>query len=586
MKKKTILCVLALFAILLFSACGAETTTTSESTAISPPQSTPKPDIPDEQELIRTYTDELSKLTNSSIVSTQYENYEQEEVADDVSFLDLIINMEDDKVLEVSMMHTDSWKVVLIKNKNNSHCYYLGDDDDDRVFAGEDYYEYSTDTLIPKENFQTKNKLEKITFVSPSHWKKTKNKTGYSFYNNAATQLYIMFFCSKVPSNSLDQAWESLDSIFNNYSLNEEKDVIIGGKDGKQWSFSYESDNGTDYNAIYSMVIDKKIAYSFMVMTPYIVDDTVFNAMLESVEWKNSSKSNTGFKSNDKHIYNMHTFSDAIQISYNECHELGLRIADIWHDAIMKESDTNTIEYTYDTENKKYRDYNSALSCYMQSDEYKKYKDNITTTKNNLLNLYTLLNDLSDEFSNNKKYIKEIYDAYAAYQNSLLTPSGTYDKYLQSVNGSTNITALCDTLNALIPKYEKKNYSLKEEDLYVSFYYGLRYGKFTGSFSNGNINGNGTFFSTNTDGTTWTYTGNFKDGHFSGKGKSKWSNGSSYKGEYKNDRMNGQGTYIWSDGSSYEGEYKNGYMNGQGTYISSDGTVYKGTFEDNMFISQ
>jgi hypothetical protein len=99
-----------------------------------------------------------------------------------------------------------------------------------------------------------------------------------------------MFFCSKVPSNSLDQAWESLDSIFNNYSLNEEKDVKIGGRDGKQWSFSYESDNGTNYNAIYSMVIDKKIAYSFMVMTPYIVDDTVFNAMLESVEWKNSNK--------------------------------------------------------------------------------------------------------------------------------------------------------------------------------------------------------------------------------------------------------------------------------------------------------
>lgn len=290
MKKKTILCVLTLFAILLFSACGTETPTTSESTTIPTPQSTPKFDIPDEQELIRTYTDELSKLTNSSIVSTQYENYEQEEVADDVSFLDLIINMEDDKALEVSMMHTDSWKVILIKNKNNSHCYYLGDNDDDRVFAGKDYYEYSTDTLIPKENFQTKNKLEKITFVSPSHWKKTKNKTGYSFYNNAATQLYIMFFCSKVPSNSLDQAWESLDSIFNNYSLNEEKDVKIGGRDGKQWSFSYESDNGTNYNAIYSMVIDKKIAYSFMVMTPYIVDDTVFNAMLESVEWKNSNK--------------------------------------------------------------------------------------------------------------------------------------------------------------------------------------------------------------------------------------------------------------------------------------------------------
>lgn len=584
MKKKAILCSLALFAILFCSACGTEAPTTSNSAADPAPQSTPKLDIPDEQELIRTYTDELSKLTNSSIVSTQYESYKPDEIADD---LDLIINMDDGRTLKVSMMHMNSWSVVSIKNKNNSHSYYLGEGVDDLAFSGIDFYEYSTDTLIPKENFQTKNKLKKITFLSPSHWKKSKTETGYSFYNNTATQHYIMFFCSKVPSaSSLDQAWESLDSIFNNYSLDEKKDVKIGGRDGKQWSFSYESDNGTNYNAIYSMVIDKKIAYSFMVMTPWVLDDTVFNAMLESVEWKNSSKSNMGFKSNDKHIYNMHTFSDAIQISYNECHELGLRIADIWHDAIMKESDTNTIEYTYDTENKKYRDYNSALSCYMQSDEYKKYKDNITTTKNNLLNLYTQLNDLPVEFSNIKKYIKEIYDTYAAYQSSLLTPNGTYDKFVESVNGSTNITVLCDTLNALIPEYEKKNYSFKDEDLYVSFYYGLRYGKFTGSFSNGNINGNGTFISTNTDDTTWTYTGNFKDGHFSGKGKSQWSNSSSYEGEYKNDRMNGQGTYIWSDGSSYKGEYKNGCMNGQGTYISSDGTVYKGTFEDNKFISQ
>ncbi len=269
------------------------------------------------------------------------------------------------------------------------------------------------------------------------------------------------------------------------------------------------------------------------------------------------------FKTNDKYIYNMHTFSNAIQISYNECHELGLRIADIWHDAIMKEIDTNTIQYTFDTENEEYRNFNDALSYYMQSDEYKQYKNSITETKNNLLNLYTQLNDLPDNFSDKSEYIKEIYDAYISYENSILTPNGTYDIFVESVNRNTNIIALCETLNALIPKYDNKNYSFEEEDLYISFYYGLRYGKFTGSFSDGNINGNGTFSSTNTDNTTWTYTGNFKDGHFSGKGKSEWSDGSSYEGEYKNDRSNGQGTYI-----------------------TSDGNIYKGTFKDDNFVSQ
>lgn len=64
-----------------------------------------------------------------------------------------------------------------------------------------------------------------------------------------------------------------------------------------------------------------------------------------------------------------------------------------------------------------------------------------------------------------------------------------------------SITVLrCDTLYALIPDYENDSYSFEDKDLYIPFYYGLRYGKYTGNFSNENVNGKGTFSSTNTDG--------------------------------------------------------------------------------------
>lgn len=281
--KKTILYTLVLSTILLISSCGSDTSISSNNATSPTPKATPKLDLPDEQTLVQLYTDQLSKLTNSAISSVQYENYEEDSLTDDkIINLDVIASMSDGRTLEISAIHISSWEIQNVKNKENSHNYFLGTADD-FTFMG-DYYDYSTDSLIPKDQFQTKNSLKKITFLTPSHWKKTNSETGYSFYNDE-THHYTMIFYAKAPFSSLDQTWKSLS--FDDYSLKEEENIKIGGKSAKKWHFTYSND-GIDYEAVCCMAKNKKDVYTFMVATPspWFLDDWVFNAVLESVKWK------------------------------------------------------------------------------------------------------------------------------------------------------------------------------------------------------------------------------------------------------------------------------------------------------------
>lgn len=65
--------------------------------------------------------------------------------------------------------------------------------------------------------------------------------------------------------------------------------------------------------------------------------------------------------------------------------------------------------------------------------------------------------------------------------------------------------------------------------------YGDRNGKYSGDMENGVPNGIGKFTSTNEEGTSWTYEGEFKNGHFEGEGKTTWKSGQMEIGTYKND---------------------------------------------------
>lgn len=73
--------------------------------------------------------------------------------------------------------------------------------------------------------------------------------------------------------------------------------------------------------------------------------------------------------------------------------------------------------------------------------------------------------------------------------------------------------------------------------------YGDRTGSYTGEVNEQNEpNGKGKFVTKSSQGHEWIYEGEFKNGHFEGKGKTTWTNTKIYnEGTYKNDRLNGQG---------------------------------------------
>ena len=70
----------------------------------------------------------------------------------------------------------------------------------------------------------------------------------------------------------------------------------------------------------------------------------------------------------------------------------------------------------------------------------------------------------------------------------------------------------------------------------------LSYGDRTGIY-NGDVNdegipdGQGTFETTNSSGSKWTYTGSFKNGHFEGEGEIAWASGQKEIGVYHDDEI-------------------------------------------------
>lgn len=264
----------------------------------------------------------------------------------------------------------------------------------------------------------------------------------------------------------------------------------------------------------------------------------------------------------DNYIYKMNTFNNAVKVSCVECLTVGTMISSIWSDAISETYSLDTSEYVYDS-NFNSRNFNRALSLYFDSEDYLGHYKNIINDKSGILELYTELNDLPDEYSSQLEYIKHIYDSYSLYVDSIISPSGTLLEFQKTLLNQKEILTLCDTLSSLIPPFEKEEYIFDNKEITQSFAFGLRKGTYTGKMINGKPEGEGIFISDNSEGVKWTYTGNFRDGEFSGSGKSEWT-----------------------DGNIYEGEYARGYMNGKGKYTCSDGTIKEGIFKDGVFIPE
>ena len=127
--------------------------------------------------------------------------------------------------------------------------------------------------------------------------------------------------------------------------------------------------------------------------------------------------------------------------------------------------------------------------------------------------------------------------------------------------------------------------SVVEQDITLQMAFGERTGFYTGELLNGLPDGAGSFTTQNPDGESWTYEGNWKQGHFSGEGATYWESGFTESGWYDNDALNGQGQEVWYDALQYEGGFSNSNYHGKGTlYNCFEDTVFTGEFENGFIV--
>lgn len=105
--------------------------------------------------------------------------------------------------------------------------------------------------------------------------------------------------------------------------------------------------------------------------------------------------------------------------------------------------------------------------------------------------------------------------------------------------------------------------TVNEKQITLNLAYGDRSGTYTGEVNDKDIpNGKGKFTTKNSSGNVWYYEGQFKDGHFVGKGKVTWATGQIEEGTFDKDRLNGKGIKTYKENgkeTKYEGNFIAGY---------------------------
>lgn len=118
-----------------------------------------------------------------------------------------------------------------------------------------------------------------------------------------------------------------------------------------------------------------------------------------------------------------------------------------------------------------------------------------------------------------------------------------------------------------------------EKEITISFDFGERKGTYIGEYdSKGVPHGYGVFSSQRSDGTKWTYSGQWEHGHWNGYGSTVWEDGQTYSGEYSNDYVSGYGAYNLSNGEYAIGECDDSGLNGMGMHVTTTGETVTGKF--------
>ncbi len=113
---------------------------------------------------------------------------------------------------------------------------------------------------------------------------------------------------------------------------------------------------------------------------------------------------------------------------------------------------------------------------------------------------------------------------------------------------------------------------VRDLEMELDFSFGTRTGIYTGQVNDDRLpDGKGVFTSSNADAKSWTYEGEWVNGHFDGYGTTVWSSGITFSGYFSNDVYHGEGVEAYPDGSRYDGMFWDN-DNSIGEYFSADGT--------------
>ena len=80
-----------------------------------------------------------------------------------------------------------------------------------------------------------------------------------------------------------------------------------------------------------------------------------------------------------------------------------------------------------------------------------------------------------------------------------------------------------------------------------------------------------------------SYSGNYENGLYHGKGRLEFKDGSVYEGGFENNKMHGYGKIFFKDGSIYQGNFKNNLRDGTGISRSKDGSQQRVVYQKGKF---
>ena len=80
-----------------------------------------------------------------------------------------------------------------------------------------------------------------------------------------------------------------------------------------------------------------------------------------------------------------------------------------------------------------------------------------------------------------------------------------------------------------------------------------------------------------------SYSGDYKNGLYHGKGRLEFKDGSVYEGQFENNKMHGYGKIFFRDGSIYQGNFKKNLRDGTGILRSTDGSQQRVIYQKGKF---